>query len=151
MKPRNNPLALMIFSAVLSLGGHFATAQDSVGVEQVTDSIYMVTGKGGNIGVLIGEDGTFMIDDKFAGMSEDILNAVKSVGGDNPRFLINTHFHGDHTGGNEHFGSAGANIVAHHNVYKRLSEGSTIPAFNMEAPPAPGTVAHLAPMQLRAG
>ena len=132
-------LSRAVLSTLLLFVIQPAFSQDGVTAQKVTDTIYMVIGKGGNIGVLIGEDGTFMIDDKFAGMSDAIFEAVQSVGGDTPRFLINTHFHGDHTGGNEYFGSGGANIVAHHNVYKRLAEGSTIPAFNMEAPPAPGT------------
>ncbi len=67
----------------------------------VTEQIYMITGKGGNIGLFIGEDGTFLIDDQFAPLTEKIIAAIKSVGGDYPNFLINTHYHGDHTGGNE--------------------------------------------------
>ena len=105
--------------------------------EQVSDGLYMLVGKGGNIGVSIGDDGTFMIDDKFADMSPAIQDAITGLGGDTPRFLVNTHFHGDHSGGNENFGNAGSTIVAHHNVHKRLSEGSTIAAFNMTSPPAP--------------
>jgi glyoxylase-like metal-dependent hydrolase (beta-lactamase superfamily II) len=61
----------------------------------------MIGGEGGNIGVFIGEDGTFLIDDQFAPLTEKIVEAIKSVGGDHPKFLINTHYHGDHTGGNE--------------------------------------------------
>jgi len=63
----------------------------------VTEQIYMITGKGGNIGLFIGEDGTFLIDDQFAPLTEKIVAAIKSVGGDHPKFLINTHYHGDHT------------------------------------------------------
>lgn len=81
-------------------------------------------------------NGTFMIDDKFAPMMGAVMDAVKSAGGSTPRFVINSHFHGDHTGGNENLGKAGAASVAHENVRKRLAEGSTIKAFNMTTPPA---------------
>ena len=90
-------------------------AQDDVKINAipVSDNIYMLTGQGGNIGLFLGEDGTFIIDDQFAPLTEKILAAIKSVGGDTPRFLINTHFHGDHTGGNENLGNAGTLIVSH--------------------------------------
>lgn len=87
----------------------------------VTDGIYMIAGEGGNIGVFVGEDGTFMIDDQFAPVTDNILDAVREVSGEAPRFLVNTHYHFDHTGGNENLGEGGAIIVAHDNVRKRLS------------------------------
>ncbi|MEE9343413.1 MAG: MBL fold metallo-hydrolase [Gammaproteobacteria bacterium] len=98
----------------------------------VSKNIYMLTGKGGNIGVFLGEDGTFMVDDQFAPLSDKILAAVKSLGGEMPRFLVNTHFHGDHTGGNENLGKKGALIISHNNVRTRLANGSTIAAFSMK-------------------
>lgn len=102
----------------------------------VANHIYMITGKGGNIGVFTGKDGTFVIDDQFAPLTDKILKAIKAVGGDSPRFLINTHFHGDHTGGNENLGKTGTLIVSHHNVRKRLENGSFIQAFGMKSAPA---------------
>jgi len=99
----------------------------------VTDQIYMIAGKGGNVGVFIGEDGTFLIDDNFAPLTENIIAAIKSAGGDHPRFLINTHFHGDHTGGNENLGSGGTLIFSHENVRERLKSGSFIEAFNVRS------------------
>ena len=99
---------------------------------QVTQQIYMITGEGGNIGLFIGEDGTFLIDDQFAPLTEKILEAIKSVGGDFPKFLINTHYHGDHTGGNENLGKGGTLIFSHDNVRERLSSGSFIEAFDMK-------------------
>jgi glyoxylase-like metal-dependent hydrolase (beta-lactamase superfamily II) len=102
----------------------------------VSDNIYMLSGQGGNIGLFLGEDGTFIIDDQFAPLTEKILAAIKSVGGDTPRFLINTHFHGDHTGGNENLGNAGTLIVSHDKVRERLVAGSYIKAFGMNSPPA---------------
>lgn len=102
----------------------------------VSDNIYMLSGQGGNIGLFLGEDGTFIIDDQFAPLTEKILAAIKSVGGDTPRFLINTHFHGDHTGGNENLGNVGTLIVAHDKVRERLVAGSYIKEFGMNSPPA---------------
>lgn len=102
----------------------------------VSDNIYMLSGQGGNIGLFLGEDGTFIIDDQFAPLTEKILAAIKSVGGDTPRFLINTHFHGDHTGGNENLGNVGTLIIAHDKVRERLVAGSYIKEFGMNSPPA---------------
>ena len=98
----------------------------------LTEQIYMIAGEGGNIGLFIGEDGTFLIDDQFAPLTEKIVKAIKSVGGDYPRFLINTHYHGDHTGGNEKLGQKGTLIFSHDNVRERLRTGSFIEAFNMK-------------------
>jgi len=86
----------------------------------VTEGIYMLVGQGGNIGLSIGADGTFIIDDQFAPLSEKIQAAARSVGGGDIDYVINTHWHGDHTGGNANFGNAGAVIVAHNNVRTRL-------------------------------
>jgi len=113
-------------------------AQTDVKIDaiRVNNNIYMLTGQGGNIGLFLGEDGTFIVDDQYAPLTEKILAAIKSVGGDTPRFLINTHFHGDHTGGNENLGNAGTLIVSHDNVRERLVNGSYIKAFGMNSPPA---------------
>ena len=104
---------------------------------QVTDSVYMLMGEGGNIGVSVGEDGTFIIDDQYAPLTGKITTALKAIPGDKPRFLVNTHWHGDHAGGNENFGKAGAVIVAHENVRSSLQVEKSIPLFNMVKPPSP--------------
>lgn len=116
----------------------FVNAQEDVKIEAtaLTKNIHMLTGKGGNVGVFTGGDGTFIVDDQFAPLSEKILKAIQSIGGDTPKFLLNTHFHGDHTGGNENFGNKGTLIVSHENVRKRLVNGSFIEAFGMKSPPA---------------
>ncbi len=97
---------------------------------QVAEQIYMMKGQGGNLGLFIGEDGTFLIDDQFAPLTDKIVAAIKEVGGDFPKFLLNTHYHGDHTGGNENLGQGGTLIFSHDNVRERLSSGSFIAAFN---------------------
>lgn len=103
---------------------------------QVTKSITMLAAKGGgNIGVFVGEDGTFLIDDQFAPLTPQLLASIKSLGGTVPKYLINTHYHGDHSGGNENLGNEGAIIVAHDNVREILKKGSYIKTFDMKRPP----------------
>lgn len=103
----------------------------------VADSLFMLMGEGGNIGVSVGADGTFLIDDQYAPLSGKIIAAVKEISGDVPTFLINTHWHGDHTGGNENFGAAGSIIVAHENVRAALASDKTIALFDLHKPPSP--------------
>ncbi len=90
--------------------------------EKLSDHVYMLTGQGGNIGVSIGDDGVFMIDDQFAPLSAKIIAAIRTLSDKPIKFLVNTHWHGDHTGGNVNFHKEGATIVAHDNVRKRLKE-----------------------------
>jgi len=90
--------------------------------EKLSDHVYMLTGQGGNIGVSVGDDGIFMIDDQFAPLSAKILAAVRKLSDKPLKFLVNTHWHGDHTGGNVNFQKEGATILAHDNVRKRLKE-----------------------------
>jgi glyoxylase-like metal-dependent hydrolase (beta-lactamase superfamily II) len=80
----------------------------------------MLVGQGGNIGVSAGEDGVFVIDDQFAQLTPKILEAIKALSDKPISFLANTHHHGDHTGGNVNMAKAGAKIIAHDNVRKRL-------------------------------
>jgi cyclase len=96
---------------------------DSVQIESVSvrDGLYMLVGRGGNIGLSVGSDGTFLVDDQYAPLTEKIVAAIKKITPDPVRFLVNTHWHGDHTGGNENFGKAGSILVAHRNVRERMS------------------------------
>lgn len=90
----------------------------------LTENIYMLEGSGGNIGLSIGEDGVLIIDTQFAPLTPKILKAIKKLSDKPVKIVANTHHHGDHTGGNENLGNAGATIIAHDNVRKRLSEKS---------------------------
>jgi glyoxylase-like metal-dependent hydrolase (beta-lactamase superfamily II) len=101
---------------------------------RVAGNIYMLTGAGGNIGVSVGDDGIVMIDDQYAPLAPKIEAALKTITDKPLRFIINTHYHGDHTGGNEHFGKS-APLVAHENVRKRLASGVT--RRGTTTPPAP--------------
>jgi glyoxylase-like metal-dependent hydrolase (beta-lactamase superfamily II) len=112
-------------------------SQVSIKTTEVTPGIYMLKGAGGNIGLSIGDDGVFMIDDQFAPLTEKISQAIASLTDQPLRFIINTHWHFDHTGGNEKLGQGGAIIVAHDNVRERMLKGQTMEAFNMVVPPAP--------------
>ncbi len=103
----------------------------------VADGVYMLVGAGGNIGLSVGDDGAFVIDDQFAPLSQKILAAIAAVTDAEVEFLVNTHFHGDHTGGNEAFGAAGAIIVAHENGRARMSTDQFREIFNQPIPASP--------------
>jgi cyclase len=131
--------ALVALLAVLAFGAHAQQRNfDAVQIKttQVAPGIYMLEGEGGNIGVSAGEDGVFLIDDQFAPLTPKILAAVKAISDKPVRFLINTHWHGDHTGGNENLGKAGVVILAQDNVYKRLSTGGVIEMLKQSYAPA---------------
>ncbi len=104
---------------------------------KVTEKIFTLEGDGGNIGVLTGNDGTIIIDDQFAPLSEKIKTALKALNDKPVRFVINTHFHGDHSGGNENFGKDGAVIIAQDNSRSRMTTEQFIAAFNSRTPAAP--------------
>ena len=105
-------------------------------VQKVAGTVYMLSGAGGNIGVSVGDDGVVIIDDQYAPLAPKIQAALKTITEKPVRFIINTHFHGDHTGGNADFAKTGSTIIAHENVRKRLKEGATIPTAKMTMPPA---------------
>lgn len=107
---------------------------------KITDNIYMLQGRGGNIGLCFGKNGIFIIDDQFAPLHDKITKAIKEISkgavpAKSKMFVINTHFHGDHTGGNELMGKSGAVIIAHENVRKRLSTEQFSKFFNSTTPP----------------
>ncbi len=98
----------------------FSQEKKDITTHQITEKIYMLEGRGGNIGLCIGEDGVFMVDSKFKDLSPAIKEAIRSVSDKPIKFLINTHAHGDHTGGNENFAKDEVVVVAHDNVRKRM-------------------------------
>ncbi len=99
--------------------------QVEIKTQQITKEVYLLQGAGGNIGILTGPDGVFMIDDQFAALSDKLIAAIATISEQPVRFLVNTHHHGDHTGGNENFDDQGALILAHQNVRERLKEKAT--------------------------
>ncbi|GAC1629805.1 MAG: MBL fold metallo-hydrolase [Nevskia sp.] len=118
-----------------------ALAQDPPPVEiktqAVAGSVSMLEGRGGNLGVSAGPDGLFMIDDQYAVMTDNIRKALAALGPQPLRFIVNTHWHGDHTGGNQNFGKTGAVIVAQDNVRKRMSTEQFLKVFDSKVPPSP--------------
>ena len=106
---------------------------------KVAGNVYMLEGSGGNIGVSVGDDGLLIVDDQFAPLADKIKAALKGLADKKLRFILNTHWHGDHTGGNVAFGPE-ATIIAHDNVRKRLATdqkvlGNAVPASPKEALP----------------
>ena len=126
MKTHFIPLLCLLFLAIFASTS--AAQQDFSKVEikatKVSGNVYMLTGSGGNIGVSVGSDGLLIVDDQFAPLADKIKAALKSLSEGKLKFILNTHWHGDHTGGNAVFGPE-APIVAQTNVRKRLQEGST--------------------------
>lgn len=104
---------------------------------KVADNLYFLKGAGGNVGVFIGNEGTLMIDNQFAPLSNKLNGAIKTLSPNDIRFLINTHVHGDHSGGNENFMKMGATIVAHDMVRERMSKERSNPSDNTVTPPRP--------------
>jgi glyoxylase-like metal-dependent hydrolase (beta-lactamase superfamily II) len=91
-------------------------------VHKVADRVYYLEGRGGNVGLSVGDDGVVMVDDQFAPLSDKIIAAIRTISSKDIRFLVNTHVHGDHTGGNENFGKMGVPILAQENVRLRLAK-----------------------------
>jgi glyoxylase-like metal-dependent hydrolase (beta-lactamase superfamily II) len=132
--------ALLLSAPVVAQQQDFSTVE--IQTTELADGLYMLVGSGGNIALSTGDDGAFIVDTQFAPLSEKIQAAVNAVGGGKVEFVVNTHWHGDHSGGNVNFGGAGATIMAHDNVQVRMStdqvsglDGSTIPASPRAAIP----------------
>jgi len=118
-------ISLALLPTATAHGVHLPVNQQAQPVAVVTtdlgDGLYMLQGRGGNIGVLAGEDGVFVIDSQYADMAPGILDAIDTIAEDKPRFLVNTHWHGDHVGGNAALNGAGATIIAHQGVRDRVT------------------------------
>lgn len=118
-----------------------ASARDfeSVAIEPTPlgGGITMLRGEGGNLVVSLGSDGVLLVDTQYAPLSEKILAAIRTLGGAAPRFVIDTHWHEDHTGGNQAMGRGGAILMAHDSVRTRMSSEQFIKAFMQKTPPSP--------------
>ena len=131
----------LLLSSLLVSSVALAQDQDlskvEVKVVPVAGGVSMLVGSGGNMGVTTGKDGTFLVDDEFAPLLPKIRAAVKTLGDQPIRFVLNTHFHGDHTGSNAPLAESGVVIVAHDNVRKRLGLERLNPRTGERAPPSP--------------
>lgn len=131
-------LAVAALAVATTQAAAQAQAPDTtVRTEKVTEGVYVLFGNGGNIGASVGPDGVFIIDDQYAPMTPAIGAALAALSPQPVRFVLNTHWHGDHTGGNENFGEAGAVIVAHDNVRARMSVPQMLEFFKREVPASP--------------
>ena len=135
--------ALFVFSLTLAFSMitlPVAAQEDFSDVEfevtQVSGNVWaLISGRGGNIGVSIGDDGTFIVDDQFAPLTDKIVAAIAGLTDKPVSFVANSHFHYDHTDGNENFGSQGALIVAHHNARMRMATHQVLSGSNRPQPP----------------
>lgn len=128
-------LFLLLFSSTLLLAQNW----DSVQVEaiNVAGDIYMLKGAGGNIGVIVGEDGVMIVDNQFAPLADKIKAAISQISDKPVKYVVNTHWHGDHVGGNEVFGAEGSIIIAHNNVRTRLTTDQFMAHQQREVPAKP--------------
>lgn len=129
-------LALM-FAASSALSHGEKRPEIKIKTQQLSDGLYVLFGQGGNIGLSVGDDGVYIIDDQYAPLTEKINRAIDDITDQPVKFVINTHWHGDHTGGNENFGKAGATIVAHDNVRKRMASDQVMAFFDREVLASP--------------
>ena len=129
---------LLTVVLLFAVSAHAQTDFSKVEVKatKVAGNVYMLQGSGGNIGVSVGDDGLLIVDDQFAPLADKIRAALKGLADKKLRFILNTHWHGDHTGGNVAFGPE-ATIIAHDNVRKRLATEQKSTVFNSTTPASP--------------
>lgn len=147
MKPCRYPAALLAALMILAVVVPLSAAEEEedpfakveIETTKLTENLYMLKGRGGNLGLCVGEDGVFLVDDQYAPLTEKILAAVAEITDQPVRFVFNTHWHGDHTGGNENFGKTGSLLVSHTNVRRRMSTEQFTDFFNRTEPAAPET------------
>jgi cyclase len=130
-------IAVLVFTAATTLHAQQDFSQVKVVVVPVAKGVYMLQGSGGNIGLSVGNDDAFVIDDEYAPLTPKIKAAIATATAKPVRFVMNTHWHGDHTGGNENMAAGGAILVAHENVRKRMSVEQFIEAFKQTVPASP--------------
>ena len=137
------PVARCALAAGMALGAASPAAAQTdfskveIATEKLADGVYMMTGAGGNLGLAVGDDAVFLIDDQYAPLTPKIRAAISAITPKPVKFIVNTHWHEDHTGGNERFAEAGALIVAHDNVRRRLSTEQFLDFFKMRVAASP--------------
>jgi len=132
---------LVVIGISLVAGAAYGQQQDfdkvTIKTTKITEGVYMLEGSGGNIGLSVGDDGVVVIDDEFAPLTPKIQAAIAAITPKPIKFVLNTHWHGDHTGGNENMAAAGAVIIAHDNVRKRMSVEQFIELMKRKVPASP--------------
>ena len=130
-------LTVALIAAVTFSFPVHAQDDEPLTIQKVSDTIWVLFGDGGNVGVSAGEDGVFIIDDQLDGDGERIAAAVATLSDQPVDYVLNTHWHWDHAGSNEFFGHAGSTIVAHDKVRSRLESGVDFTQRDFVVPPAP--------------
>ncbi|HZM98705.1 MAG TPA: MBL fold metallo-hydrolase, partial [Pyrinomonadaceae bacterium] len=134
MKKLLVPVVLLLFAISVTAQTDFSKVE--IKVTKVAGNVYMLEGAGGNIGVSVGDDGILIVDDQFAPLADKIRAALKGIADKKLRFILNTHWHGDHTGGNAAFGPE-APVIAHDNVRKRMAVEQKSEFFKRTTPASP--------------
>jgi cyclase len=127
-------LPVVFFASIAAFAQQQDFSKVQIKVQKVSGTVYMLEGAGGNIGASVGDDGIVIVDDEFLPLADKIESALKGIVDKPVKFVLNTHWHGDHTGGNPHFGEK-APIIAQENVRKRLASGGK--TMFSDTPPAP--------------
>jgi glyoxylase-like metal-dependent hydrolase (beta-lactamase superfamily II) len=128
------PIVLLLCAISVTAQTDFSKVE--IKVTKVAGNVYMLEGAGGNIGVSVGDDGILIVDDQFAPLADKIRAALKGIADKKLRFILNTHWHGDHTGGNVAFGPE-APVIAHDNVRKRMAVEQKSEVFKRTTPASP--------------
>ncbi|MEO0570439.1 MAG: MBL fold metallo-hydrolase [Bacteroidota bacterium] len=112
---------VLLFGATIMVHSQRDWSKVEITSEQLSENVYVLFGAGGNIGLALGEENAYVIDDQFGPLTDKILTHIRTLTNKPVKFVLNTHWHGDHTGGNENMATQGALILAHENVHKRMS------------------------------
>ena len=129
-------LPVVLLLCAISVNAQTDFSKVEIKATKLSGNVYMLEGSGGNIGVSVGPDGILIVDDQFAPLADKIRAALKGLNQGKLRFILNTHWHGDHTGGNVVFGPE-APIIAHDNVRKRLATEQKSEVFKRTTPASP--------------
>lgn len=137
LKQTITAVGLMLFCSSQAFAHAGVEHEVEVKARKLTDGLYVLFGQGGNIGLSVGEDGVYMIDDQYGRLSDKIKATISEVTEQPVSYIINTHWHGDHVGGNENFARSGTVIVAHDNVRQRMSTGLEMSSLGRKVEPSP--------------
>jgi glyoxylase-like metal-dependent hydrolase (beta-lactamase superfamily II) len=134
-----NRIALFLPTLCRLIAAPLAAQDDKVEYipTKLSDTVTMLKGRGGNIAISAGADGVFIIDDQLEPLPDQLLAAIREIDERPVRFVINTHYHGDHVGGNEALGKSGSVIIAHDNIHRRMSTEQFSHFMNSATPPWP--------------
>ena len=139
MQAKHLRTVALVFSAAVCAVAGLAQERPPVEIrtEHLAGNVYMLSGAGGNLALLVGDDGALLVDAEYAQLYDKVAAAIQAVNDQPIRYVVNTHWHFDHVGGNENFAKAGAVIVAHENVRKLMSAEQDIAHIDVHVPASP--------------